>query len=402
MSTQPRLEQLPPELENALPQIRDEWLASGLSTKPANRPLAEEGVRKAYVSGGLPPPAHIVWLDSPFGGAIGAAMLAKMATLGDLKGHIDIDIDDEARLPQVRETGAASSIEASASLIWHQMGAQLLQNLRGKVDLSQGWVLYDLLRGSKHSAAVNGSHAASNEQLENAQRVWDALGRRLLSEMGGDFASEVREQLFRAGYGQHDVSWLAFYDVFARAGIEACKRLEGLMQLARNAGWFWPFRGLCIITERPCQLHRDERGRLHNLSGPAIQYPDGWAVYAIHGIRVDEHVVLNPASIQVSEISQQHNAEVRRVLLERMGVERYIREIGAKPIQRDEWGTLYRVDIPNDEPLVMVAVVNSTREPDGSFKDYWLRVPPNMRSAREAIAWTFSLPEHEYNPTIMT
>jgi hypothetical protein len=28
---------------------------------------------------------------------------------------------------------------------------------------------------------------------------------------------------------------------------------------------------------------------------------------------------------------------------------------------------------------VMVEVVNSTAEPDGSFKDYWLRVQPDCR-----------------------
>jgi hypothetical protein len=50
----------------------------------------------------------------------------------------------------------------------------------------------------------------------------------------------------------------------------------------------------------------------------------------------------------------------------------------------------------------MVEVVNSTAEPDGSRKRYWLRVPPEMQTAREAVAWTFGLSEREYDPTTET
>jgi hypothetical protein len=46
----------------------------------------------------------------------------------------------------------------------------------------------------------------------------------------------------------------------------------------------------------------------------------------------------------------------------------------------------------------MVEVINATPEPDGSRKRYWLRVPPYMRTAREAVAWTFGLSGKEYAP----
>lgn len=49
-----------------------------------------------------------------------------------------------------------------------------------------------------------------------------------------------------------------------------------------------------------------------------------------------------------------------------------------------------------------VRVINSTPEPDGSYRDYWLSVPSNMRRAREAIAWTFGLREEEYAPEAMS
>jgi hypothetical protein len=50
----------------------------------------------------------------------------------------------------------------------------------------------------------------------------------------------------------------------------------------------------------------------------------------------------------------------------------------------------------------MVKVANSTPEADGSFKDYFLRVPPNMERARQAVAWTFDMDENEYAPEVQT
>lgn len=71
-------------------------------------------------------------------------------------------------------------------------------------------------------------------------------------------------------------------------------------------------------------------------------------------------------------------------------------------VHRDEWGELYRADMPNEEPLVMVRVINSTPEPDGSFRKHWLRVPPTMHRAREAVAWTFQKAEQDYAPAVET
>jgi hypothetical protein len=50
----------------------------------------------------------------------------------------------------------------------------------------------------------------------------------------------------------------------------------------------------------------------------------------------------------------------------------------------------------------MVHVVNKTPEPDGSYKDYFLCVPPTMRTAREAVAWTFGLDADAYKPLVET
>src|ERR1700722_17693261 len=67
--------------------------------------------------------------------------------------------------------------------------------------------------------------------------------------------------------------------------------------------------------------------------------------------------------------------------------------LNALPIGASEFGTLLRKATPNndDETLVMVRVLNRSAEPDGSHKTYFLRVPPHVTTARQAVAWTFGL-----------
>lgn len=85
-------------------------------------------------------------------------------------------------------------------------------------------------------------------------------------------------------------------------------------------------------------------------------------------------------------------------MLEHFGYDRYLEESAAEPVHRDETGVLWRVPLPGDEDVVMVEVVNSTPEPDGTHRTYWLRVPPSTRTAKDGVAWTFGLGGEEYAP----
>lgn len=180
-----------------------------------------------------------------------------------------------------------------------------------------------------------------------------------------------------------------------------------------SACWWWPHRRFVMVSERPLEIHREladparPRGwgshRLHRDDGPAVAWPDGWGVWSIHGRRVTRQIVEAPQTLTVEQISREPNAEVRRIMVDRYGAERYLTQAGAHLLDEDtEWGKLWRLDQRDDEPLVMVQVVNSTPEPDRSFKTYFLRVPPTMRTAHEAVAWTFDFQAGDYQETVAT
>jgi len=106
-----------------------------------------------------------------------------------------------------------------------------------------------------------------------------------------------------------------------------------------------------------------------------------------HGVPVSDRVAFDPESITVEEILAESNQELRRVLLERVGLDWFFEH--ARPEVRDEdrdaGGTrrLLSIGLNRQEAIVCVQV----QCPSTGGK-YLLRVPPGMSTCHEAIAWT--------------
>lgn len=169
------------------------------------------------------------------------------------------------------------------------------------------------------------------------------------------------------------------------------------MDALRSGLWlYWVTERAVVAVPRPALRLLDDS--LHCADGPAVWWPDGARYFFWRGVQVPEAVVTRPETLTAALILAERNAEVRRVMVERVGYERFLLESGARPMHQDETGTLYRIEMPDDEPLVLVHVVNATPEPDGSRRRFFLRVPPDMVLAKQAVAWTFALAEAEYRP----
>lgn len=220
-----------------------------------------------------------------------------------------------------------------------------------------------------------------------------------------DLAKEMgaKPEDIQFAWMHHDAGSIGFYEFFARE-----TDLDGLNDVdmfvnGSELGWTLFFDDVCIVSKKPAvyfelphdQIRAGTVSPLHRMDGPAIDFGPGNRsnVYSIHGVRVDGYVVENPETITVEDIEGESNAEVRRVKIDRYGQSRYLLDSGAVEVHSDDFGTLYRKELPGDEPLMMVKVVNSTMEPDGTFKDYFLRVDPNayggLKTALVAVASTW-------------
>src|SRR5262249_35295456 len=131
-----------------------------------------------------------------------------------------------------------------------------------------------------------------------------------------------------------------------------------------NGCWFVFWTNDTLYWASKPIIHVEGSGtsrRLHNSNYAALE-SDIENLYFWHGVLVPAFVVLRPDWITVGHIETERNAEVRRIMIERFGQSKYLQESGASEIHKDDYGTLYRKEIPGDEPLVMVKVVNSTPE----------------------------------------
>jgi len=172
---------------------------------------------------------------------------------------------------------------------------------------------------------------------------------------------------------------MAFYEYFRDAcGLsEETKLLCGLCKICKSANWWLPHEKICWISERHNILNRDDSGRLHCESGPALGYPDGWFIWAIGGVIVDEQIVMRPDTQTVDQIAADINDESRRIRIERFGWERYLRESKAEIRsqrfnERDQqWECLYRL---GDGTQRMVVADPSTG------RKYALGVPGEIES----------------------
>jgi hypothetical protein len=120
------------------------------------------------------------------------------------------------------------------------------------------------------------------------------------------------------------------------------------------------------------------------------------------GVPIDHRIAFQPRNIRVDEILAESNSALRHVLLERFGLERFFSEANAQVIDtdRDAGGErkLLRVPIAGDEDLVCVLV-----HCPSTGRRYILRVPPTMKTCREAIAWTAGFDNPDlYHPLVET
>jgi hypothetical protein len=334
-----------------LAEFRNRWIAIGLSTEPADRERAEHAIRRMYRVASLRPPTVIEWCGSP------------------------------AALDRVKPS-ACLVIESGGPVVenvWATLGEGPWSRVKAR--LGPGPLL-----------------CAQTASDRVALAVWARVGRVIgLSFRSYPFGMEI--------HGQHDAGALMFYDFVGQiCGLgDEVDELSGVLELAQSAGWAQPCEKICWVSERPSALQRDDLGRLHSLTGPAIVYPDGWSIHAVHGVRVPREVVEDANWITVQRIEAEPNSEIRRVMVLKYGAARYLQESGAKLVNESKRGKLWRKDRKGDNPLVMVEVQNSTPEPDGSRKTYFQRVPPHIKTAAAAVAWRFGFETvRDYRPAIET
>ncbi len=140
-------------------------------------------------------------------------------------------------------------------------------------------------------------------------------------------------------WGQEEAYWTAMYKFAQELGVaypyDAKETLELWDKLCYVSHWWAPFRGVCFCSERPTYSCRAFDKPLHREDGPVIEYADGWKVWHLNGVSVSEEIVMTPASeLDANLLLEETNAEVRREIVRKIGIERVLRDLNAEVIDR--------------------------------------------------------------------
>ena len=314
---------------------REHWREIGLSTQPADFEKAKKAISWIYEHKlGKPAPMFLCF-SSPMMCVLAIAAIKQLA-----KG---------ARKGPLSKLNLSSQL---SSQLFSQLSSQLYSQLDSQLD----------------------SQLVSQLVSQNLKDAWSSFYKSWMMT------------------GQSTVSWVAFHTFAAKIGVKYDAGLwtffEAWASLGESVSWWSVYDGVCIISDRPRTLSYDAERRLHSETGPAIAFSDGWAVHAWHGTRIPAEWIEDKASLTAKTALTWKNIEQRRSACEILGWNAVLTELKAKTIDKDaepEIGELVEVTIPD------VGKERFLRVTCGTGRQFALPVPPTMKTALQANAWTYGI-----------
>ncbi|MEG4800056.1 leucine-rich repeat domain-containing protein [Microcoleus sp. ARI1-B5] len=180
----------------------------------------------------------------------------------------------------------------------------------------------------------------------------------------------------------------------SKLGVTLDQKAQELLrckkQLLEHCGWILPFEKICVICDRPIHLRFDSENRPHAEGEPAIEFADGYSLYFHHGVKLPEQYgKVHPNLWQAQWILSETNAELRRLLIQRIGYDRICQELAVTELDSWQEYTLLSIEFNDDfdregnaKPVYLLKM---TCPSTGHI--HALRVPPNVASAQQAIRW---------------
>ena len=392
----------------------EKWTAIGLATGPADRPKFERSVAKCYQAAGLAPPKRVVWATSPLVMAVAAPTASFLIELKNgvaVRGAVGVAVG-----------GAVSDAVRGAvdGAVRGAVDVAVRGTVRGAVDGAVRGAVSDAVGDAVRVAVSDAVRVAVSDAVDGTVRgaVRGTVRGAVVSVIKQSWYRYLGGQFWVGGWYWGSPAYVSFFrDVCGLdLGDEMNARAEAYAGTAESACWWWPHREFVMVCERPIRINRDAHGRLHSITQKAIEWRDGWGLYCIHGVEVPSHVVEHPEQITIAMIDAERNDEVRRIMVDIYGSDLFIRDSGAIKVQQDRFGTLYKRSFSSGPPAMFVHLINSTAEADGSRREFWRRVHPELRpllgdgqlgepqamTAHNAVASTYGMRGEEYSPLVET
>ncbi len=364
--SQTKVKKLTPEQAALIPVYREKWRARSLSTGPINRSQAEETVKSAYSAIGLKAP-EIIFVDRPYEAA------------DIILSRVD---NPSSELRSGFERKLRSQLEKQ---LRGYLGSQLESELHSQLQTQRSARLYTQLQTQMWQAHRHYLAGEIGSQLLPQEVIDERSGDIYWQRLGEQFSNCIQPELW-AAYGSlldFCISVLNLPHSYGRNWIV-------FQSIVRDCGLIYPYDKVCIVCEKPIALSADSNHRLHAEGKPAVQFADGVSIYAYHGVILPEwYGRLHPHQWQSKWVLKEQNAEVRRALIQGITYDRICQELAVTELDSWQEYTLLSIEFDDDFGIrgnaKPVYLLKMTCPSTGHI--HALRVPPDVRSAKEAIRW---------------
>jgi hypothetical protein len=249
------------EERELLATVRDDWIAEGLSTTPAEREKAQWAAWSAFREVGHGQGSHLyIWVDSPMAGVIAAAFIG-FAIEPPLKPKLMKQLDD-ATSPNIP---AANEIRKAVD----------------KKVLPVRKAVHRQISTELETRATNAQWQRWKEQIGNNtwNHVWETIGDPIYSQgweqearrSGPLFEENLKPWADQMMEGQFSAGAMAQLDALNLLDGLDLKPFAGLQKVARNCCWWWAFDVGAVLCERPTKI--EVVGKRVTL-----EFRDGWTV----------------------------------------------------------------------------------------------------------------------------
>jgi Domain of unknown function (DUF6745) len=245
-------------------------------------------------------------------------------------------------------------------------------------------------RAVREALAHEGWRFALVGSLEELRRHRDSC-RTLTLPVGNESdnrSQTIREELLAQlpweVRGQPFPRWLSYISKSAR------KRLQPNLPLAAE---FCLIHGFIFLIGNVWAERQGARWRPHCANGPAVVFDDR-ELYFWRGWQVSKATLMQEPTAE--RILKETNQTEREVLIQRMGVENFVRETELKEVDSYRESTLFKVNTAEtrgryrssgwtEDPLALafLKVICPSTE-----KAYFLRVDPDAETAKQALEST--------------
>lgn len=398
------------EIKSAFEDLLANWAKQLFATTPIDRDTVTWAVEKYYELAGKTKPKFLI-LGSPW------QMLLATTVLEDC---LPKSIDTPPPRPFTLESYHQNTLIKCQTVIQQALSPEDKHFLSGLLSH------YAYRFEQPHRLAINARALVTHSDIPNDFQV--DLNDRLqheyatstvLSEVWASwyvgvtghtdwFANFQGRRTFQPEFCRWRFWWQLLHVRFCRDyfniqfGEELARQFEVMYKFVEANHACLCFNEVCIVSDFPSSIKVDDMMRYHCSDGPSLTYGDGLECHAWHGTVVPKRIIEQGQTVTVDAIDAEPNAELKRVMISMYGEERYLIDSGAKLVDESAYGCLYRKKFHRSEDLVMVRVVNRTPEPDGSYRHYFLRVPPFVDTAKRAVAWTFNISNYDYGPLVET